>query len=114
MARPSVDDIRPGKRDTIPTREIDDLVLGTINAPYKRSIGARELVDVLTSARSGEWMVHVATFFTDVRPELVLKFGKLHGMSASELAFAYRKVKETTGETNRALETLFEQLAPTA
>jgi aminopeptidase N len=34
-------------------REIDDLVLGTTNAPYRRSIRAKELVDALTSGESG-------------------------------------------------------------
>jgi hypothetical protein len=64
------DDIRPlpGRRASV--REIDDLVLGTTNAPYRRSIRAKELVDALMSAESGRWTVHVATFFTDVRPEL--------------------------------------------
>lgn len=95
-------------------REIDDLVLGTTNAPYRRSIRAKELTNALKSGESGQWTVHVATFFTDVRPELVLEFAKLHGISRRELASAYGAVKETTGETNPALENLLEHLAPTA
>lgn len=95
-------------------REIDDLVLGTTNAPYRRSIRAKELVDALRSGESGTWTVHVATFFTDVRPELVLRFAKLHGIPTRELASAYREVKQATGEANHALEKLLEQLAPTA
>jgi hypothetical protein len=58
--------------------------------------------------------VHVATFFTDVRPELVLRFTKLHGIPARELALAYGDVKPATGDANPALENLLEQLAPTA
>jgi hypothetical protein len=95
-------------------REIDDLVLGTTNAPYRRSIRTKELVDVLTSGESGTWTVHVATFFTDVRPELVLRFAKLHGIPARKLTAAYGKIKQATGEANPALENLLEQLAPTA
>jgi hypothetical protein len=95
-------------------REIDDLVLGTTNAPYRRSIRAKELVDALTSRESGTWTVHVATFFTDVRPELVLKFARLHGITAPKLTSAYDAVKQATGETNPALENLLEQLAPAA
>ena len=108
------DDLRslPGQGASV--REIDDLVLGTTNAPYRRSIRAKELVDALTSGESGTWTVHVATFFTDVRPELVLRFAKLHGIPRRKLASAYGEIKEVTGEANPALENLLEQLAPTA
>ena len=94
--------------------EIDDLVLGTTNAPYRRSIRAKELVDALTSGESGTWTVHVATFFTDVRPELVLRFAKLHGIPTRRLTSAYGEIKQATGEANPALENLLGQLAPTA
>ena len=95
-------------------REIDDLVLGTTNAPYRRSIRAKELVEALTSGESGTWTVHVATFFTDVRPELVLRFAKLHGIPTRKLTSTYGGIKQATGEANPALENLLEQLAPTA
>ncbi len=71
----------------------------------------RELVDALTSGKSGQWTVHVATFFTDVRPELVLQFAELHRIPRRGPASAYGEVKET-GEANPALERLLEQLAP--
>jgi excisionase family DNA binding protein len=108
------DDVRPLTGRGASIREIDDLVLGTTNAPYRRSIAAKELVDALMSGVSGQWTVHVATFFTDVRPELALRFAKLHGVPTRELASAYGGVKEATGEANPALEKLLEQLAPTA
>jgi hypothetical protein len=101
-------------RTQVSVREIDDLVLGTTNAPYRRSIDAKELVRALTSDRSGRNMVHIATFFTDVRPELVLKFARLHGVPKRKLAAAYGSVKKTTGEANPALESLLGRLAPTA
>jgi hypothetical protein len=66
------------------------------------------------SGESGQWTVHVATFFTDVRPELVLKFAKLHRIPTRELSSAYGEMKQATGEANPALENLLEQLAPTA
>jgi hypothetical protein len=71
-------------------------------------------VDALTSGKSGTWTVHLATFFTDVRPELVLRFAKLHGIPARKLTSAYGEIKRATGETNPALENLLEQLAPAA
>jgi hypothetical protein len=95
-------------------RQIDELVLGTTNAPYRRSIRVKELVDALTSGESGTWTVHVASFFTDVRPELVLAFAKRHGIPTRKLTSAYGGIKQATGEANPALENLLEQLAPTA
>jgi hypothetical protein len=108
------DDVRsrPGRGASV--REVDDLVLGTTNAPYRRSIRAKELVNALMSSESGRWTVHVATFFTDVRPALVLRFAELHDIPKHELAFTYHKVKAATGEANPALENLLERLAPTA
>jgi hypothetical protein len=114
QARSETNDVRPLPVQGAPVREIDDLVLGTTNAPYRRSIRAKELVDALRSGASGIWTVHVATLFTDVRPELVLKFAKLHGIPARELTSAYAEIKQVTGEANPALENLLEQLAPTA
>lgn len=107
-------DVRSLPRQVASVRAIDDLVLGTTNAPYRRSIRAKQLVDALKFGVSGKWMVHVATFFTDVRPELVLKFARLHCIAPRELASAYGEVKEATGEANLALENLLEQLAPAA
>jgi hypothetical protein len=108
------DDVRPLPGRGASVREIDDLVLGTTNAPYRRSIRAKELVDALMSGESGRWRVHVATFFTDVRPELVLRFAELHDIPKHKLASTYDEVKAATGEANPALENLLEQLAPTA
>jgi hypothetical protein len=108
------DDVRPQTRRGASVREIDDLVLGTTNAPYRRSIRAKELVDALMSGESDRWTVHVATFFTDVRPELVMRFAELHGIPTRELASTYDEVKTATGEANPALENLLARLAPTA
>jgi hypothetical protein len=108
------DDVRPLARRGAPIREIDDLVLGTTNAPYRRSIRAKELVEALMSGESDRWTVHVATFFTDVRPELVLRFAELHGIPTRELASTYDEMKAATGEANLALENLLERLAPTS
>src|SRR5947209_8396806 len=111
---------RPKKNGAHPTRkhdsarEIDDLVLGTTNAPYRRSIRAKELAEALASGLSGRWRVHIASFFTDVRPELVLRFAELHGIPRSRLASTYAEVKQATGEANPFLESLLDQLAPTA
>lgn len=104
----------PSGRQSIPDQEVDELVLGTTNAPYRKVIRAAQLAKQLTSSRTGPWNVHVATFFTDVRPELILKFAAIHGVSKSDLAMAYRAMKAATGEANPRLEAAFEQLAPAA
>jgi hypothetical protein len=83
---------------------IDKLVLATVNAPYKRSIGAATLRNCLAMPNLDQWPVHVATFFTDVAPELVFEFADQHGISRSTLAKAYRAMKKRTGERNPALE----------
>ena len=54
-------------------REVDELVLGTTNAPYKKSITAAALAKGLASGTSEPCTVHIATFFTDVRPELIFE-----------------------------------------
>jgi antitoxin HicB len=101
-------------RQSIPDREVDQLVLSTTNAPYKRVISAAQLAKHLASGKTGRWHVHVATFFTDVRPELILKFAAIHGVSRSNLITKYRAVKAATGEANPRLEAALEQLAPAA
>jgi excisionase family DNA binding protein len=102
------------RRQSIPDEEVDELVLGTINAPFKKSISAAQLAKHLASGKTGARNVHVATFFTDVRPELILRFAAIHGISRSGLAATYRAVKAATGEANPRLETALEQLAPAA
>jgi excisionase family DNA binding protein len=89
-------------------REVEELVLGTTNAPYRRSITANELTRGLASGKSEPWTVHVATFFTDVKPELILKFAETHGVSRRVLASTYRAMKAATGEANLALEAILD------
>ena len=94
--------------------DVDKLVLATINAPYKRDISASMLAECLLKADGGDWLVHVATFFTDVRPALVLAFAASHGISRSKLAAAYSAIKAETGERNLDLETVLEPMATVA
>lgn len=93
---------------------VDRLVLATVNAPYKRAIDATTLQASLTKLDLDQWLVHVATFFTDVAPELVFKFADQHGISRSKLAKAYLAVKRRTGERNPNLEADLVPMAPPA
>jgi len=93
---------------------VDKLVLATVNAPYKRSIDAPTLRDCLAKADLDAWLVHIATFFTDVAPELVFEFADRHGISRSALAKAYRAMKRKTGELNPNLEAELVPMASSA
>jgi hypothetical protein len=93
---------------------VDKLVLATVNAPYKRSIDAATLRDCLTKLDFDRWLVHVATFFTDVAPKLVFEFANRHGISRSKLAEAYRAMTTKTGERNPELEADLVSMAPSS
>ena len=84
---------------------VDKLVLGTVNAPYRACLTKRDL---------DPWLVHVATFFTDVAPELVFKFADQHGIARSRLAKAYLAMKRKTGEQNPDLEASLVPVAPSS
>jgi len=92
-------------------KDVDQLVLGTTNAPYRRTINSTELVARLASRDWQNWIAHVVTFFTEVRSELILQFARLHAIPIKDLAAAYRSMKSVTGETNPALERALERLA---
>jgi excisionase family DNA binding protein len=101
---------RSSNRGSTPN-DVDRLVLGTTNAPYRRTINSTDLVARLISRDWQNWIAHVVTFFTEVRPELVLQFARLHAIPIQDLAAAYRSMKSATGETNPALESALERLA---
>jgi hypothetical protein len=95
---------RAGVAPQLDASAVDKLVLATVNAPYKRSIDAATLRDCLAKLDLDPWLVHVATFFTDVSPELVFKFAAQHGISRFTLAKAYLAMKRKAGERNPGLE----------
>lgn len=93
---------------------IDNLVLGTVNAPWKRSIDAEALACAVNTGQVDGWLVHLATFFSEVRTGLILAFATAHHISAPALLAAYTKVKALTGETNATLEVDLVQLGSAA
>ena|GEM_PF-5222712 len=99
---------RSSNRGSTP-KDVDQLVLGTTNAPYRRTINSTDLAARLTSRDWQNWIAHVVTFFTEVRPELVLQFARLHAIPIKDLAAAYRSMKSVAGETNPTLERAFER-----
>lgn len=89
---------------------IDNLVLGTVNGPWKRDIGVVALVHALKTGDFDGWLVHIATFFGEVRSGLILAFAREHDVSETVLFAAYTKAKILTGEANSHLEADFGQL----
>jgi hypothetical protein len=87
---------------------IGRLVLGTVNAPWKRSIDAVTLAALLNSGQTQDWLPHLATFFTEVRAELVVAFALAHGVQAGALKGSYVGVRGATGERNSELEALLQ------
>lgn len=88
----------------MPTKGVDNLVIGTVNAPWKRALSAGQLASLVKSAELEDWLPHVATFFTEVQPHLLWGFARIHGISEGDLGTCYAKVKHLTGETNKQLE----------
>lgn len=86
------------------TRDGDELVLSTTNAPYRRRIDAQTLAQCIRSGDMGSWTVHVATFFTDVRAGLVLSFAQRHEIAIETLAHTYRSLRDRTAERSPSLE----------
>ena len=97
-----------------PKAALDKLVLATVNAPYRREISASALHECLESGEPGDWLVHVATFFTDLSPDAVFGFAAAHGISKAQLARAYVAMRAASGESNPNLEAGLVPLASVA
>jgi hypothetical protein len=85
---------------------IDNLVLGTVNAPWKTAISAEDLAHLVDAGQVDEHLLHLASFFGEVRPELILAFAEAHGISRLALRRTYNLVRVRTGEENNALTAL--------
>lgn len=101
----------PSSARTCKSSDIDQLVLGTTNAPYRRTMSATDLVARITSRDFRNRIAHIATFFTEVRPVPILEFAERHAISIQDLAASYEAMKSTTGESSPALERALERLA---
>ena len=85
-------------------RNVDAIVLGTINAPWKRSISAEDLITCVATTSLDVWLPHLAVFFTEVSCDLIIEFARFHDISTSQLSKCYRELKSRTGEHNDLLE----------
>jgi hypothetical protein len=85
---------------------VDDLVLATVNASWKRSLDAGQLALAVSECQTADYLPQLATFYGEVAPKLVLSFAAAHEITPKTLSATYRQVKQLTGEANPALEPL--------
>ena len=83
---------------------IDNLVLGTVNAPWKRTIDAETLARQIKEGKTSEWLCHMATFFAEVSPPLIADFAEAHSIDQETLMASYKKIKGITGEYNKYID----------
>jgi hypothetical protein len=98
----------------VSAQKTDNLVLGTVNASWKTALSAKSLAEMLSHVQIEGSLPHIATFFTEVKPHLILDFAKEHHIPKKALFKSYQKVKSLTGEANGQFEVAFAKLGTAA
>jgi hypothetical protein len=94
--------------------DVDRLVLNTVNAPWRRRIGAVSLVGCLREgAGLQRWSEHVRTFFEDVPREAMLRFMVAHRLAPGTVLETYRTVMGSEA-ADAGLEAWLTELAAAA
>lgn len=94
---------------------IDQLVLGSVNASLRRCIDAPTLLAALHDpAIAGRWAAHLAAFFEDVPREAMLRFLVLHQVDAGVAALAYHRLVPTEADRDEDLDRWLTELANAA
>jgi len=89
---------------TLTAKNIDNLVMGTVNASWKTMLEADTLAQLVAAGDVETALPHLATFYSEVRDKLILAFAESHGISLAQLHATYKAVKALTGEKNPELE----------
>jgi hypothetical protein len=87
-------------------KNVDALVLGTVNASWKRTVDAEQLAYALAGHETEEYLLHLVTLFGEVSPKLVMTFAAGHDIAPQTLRDTYLHVKRLTGEASPSLEPL--------
>jgi hypothetical protein len=96
-------------------RDVDLLVLNTVNASWRRRIDAATLAACLGGTRSQRnWSAHVRTFFEDVPREAMLRFMVAHRLEPRAVLETYRTLRGRVEAGNDALEGWLAELADAA
>jgi len=85
-------------------RNVDALVMGTVNAPWKRTLTAEQLAAAVRTGEIEPHICHLSSFYGEVAPDLVLDFAASHAITAETLSTRYREVRKLSGTLNRTLE----------
>jgi len=93
--------------NTLSAKNIDSLVMGTVNASWKTVLEPDKLGQLVADGDVKTALPHLATFFGEVRDKLIIAFAASHGISMAQLLTAYLTVKQLTGEKSSALEACF-------
>jgi hypothetical protein len=73
--------------------DVDALVLNTVNASWKRAIGAAELAACLAGDGAiASWEHHLRTFFVEVPLEAMLRFMIAHDIGPADAYAVYRRL----------------------
>jgi hypothetical protein len=76
-----------------------DLILTTVNAPYRRQLSAQELAEcLLDHAKAKAAPGHMSTFFGEVDPALQADFASQFGISQVQLAASAKTFAAYSGE----------------
>lgn len=76
------------------------LVLTTVNAPYKKQLGAQELAYCLRNpAAAKKAPGHMSSFFGEVEPELQVAFATQFHISRDDLTVAAKTFADYSGES---------------
>jgi hypothetical protein len=76
-----------------------DLVLSTVNAPYRRRLSARELADCLLDESAARTVPgHMSSFFGEVAPALQADFAGEFGITKDRLAASAKAFAAYSGE----------------
>jgi hypothetical protein len=96
-------------------RDPDALVLATINASWRRTIDAPTLLGCIRDLREIQtWLPHLATMFSEVSLEALLRWMTAHDISPAVLGRCYEQVAALTGERNPMLEAWLGDMAEPA
>jgi hypothetical protein len=93
---------------------VDNLVLATVNAPWKDAVSAGTLADRIARTDIESALPHIVTFYTEIAPDLVLAFAEQHRIPSAALVATYRALRAATGERNETLESALGELAAPA
>lgn len=77
-----------------------DLILTTVNAPYRKQLTARELADCLLDPAAARAVPgHMSAFFGEVDPSLQTGFAEAYGISRLQLAASAKAFAAYSGES---------------